>query len=126
MKSNDKNKKEVHLSDHFSPPSNSLDGEDKLSVSNRDIAKKRHIKPSLLQMAINLLGTAMSAAKTDGKPLVSEVEQEIRFNICLECDELWLPEKGEGGARCCECGCFIQPKTALRASDCPLSQWPSV
>ncbi len=77
-------------------------------------------------MALNFLGTVRKVAQAEGRLTVSEQTQFLRFNICLECDNLWLPENGKGGARCCECGCFIQPKTVLRAADCPLSKWPSV
>jgi hypothetical protein len=101
------------------------DDETVISV-NKSLARQRHIKPSLLEMALNLLETVREVAKAEGKLLISREEQEERFNICLECDELWLPEEGQGGARCCECGCFIQLKAPIRAADCPLKKWTTV
>lgn len=54
----------------------------------------KHVKPSLLKMALNLLETVRDVAKAEGRPLISREEQQKRFNICLGCDELWLPERG--------------------------------
>lgn len=93
-------------------------------LANERLARQRRIKPSLLQMAMNLLETTMKVAKAEGKLLVSPKEQQERFKICLECEQLWLPEEGKGGARCCECGCFIQWKASLKAADCSLKKWP--
>lgn len=100
---------------------------DETAISvNQSLARQIHIKPGLLKMALNLLETVREVAKAEGKLLISREEQQERFNICLECDELWLPEEGKGGARCCECGCFIQFKVPIRAADCPLKKWPLV
>jgi len=93
---------------------------------NEHLARQRRIKLSVLQMAINLLETVREVAKAEGKLLVSKEEQQERFRICLECDKLWLPEESKGGARCCECGCFIQLKIPVRAADCPLKKWTIV
>lgn len=95
-------------------------------LANERFARQRCIKPSLLQMAMNLLETAMKVAKAEGKLLVSQKEQQERFKICLDCAQLWLPEEGKGGARCCECGCFIQWKASIKAADCPLNKWTPV
>ncbi|UIE38403.1 hypothetical protein [Leptodesmis sichuanensis] len=94
-------------------------------IDNERLARHRHIKPNLLQMAMSLLETAMKVAKAEGKLLVSPKEQQERFRICLDCDQIWLPEEGQGGARCCECGCFIQWKASIKVADCPLGKWLS-
>lgn len=93
---------------------------------NKSLARQRHIKPSLLKMALNLLETVEDVARAKGELLISREEQQERFKICLECEELWLPEEGKGGARCCECGCFIQLKVPIKAADCPLKKWTTV
>lgn len=41
-----------------------------------------------------------------------------RFNICLECDRLFLPTR-----QCKECGCFMKIKTRMKSQHCPLDKW---
>ncbi|HEY9671855.1 MAG TPA: DUF6171 family protein [Waterburya sp.] len=117
------------MMNNYSPDEQALDlkyreNQENLISINERLARQRHIKPNVLQMAINLLETVREVAKAEGKLLVSQEEQQERLKICLECDQLWLPEEGKGGAKCCECGCFIQLKIPVKAADCPLKKWP--
>lgn len=49
---------------------------------------------------------------------VSEQEANKRLNICLGCDRLIKLT-----TQCKECGCFMNAKTKLAHSSCPLGKW---
>lgn len=84
----------------------------------------KKVSPGLLKMALSLLETVRDVANAEGKLLATKEEQAERFAVCLECEELLIPEMGKGAARCCECGCFLQYKISISASKCPLQRWP--
>ncbi len=39
-----------------------------------------------------------------------------RIGACSKCDR-------KSGARCLECGCYVNLKTAVQAASCPLGKW---
>ena len=49
---------------------------------------------------------------------VSDIDAEIRFNICKSC-----PELIELTNQCKKCGCFMKAKTTLESAKCPIGKW---
>ena len=49
---------------------------------------------------------------------VSDEIKESRMSICLSCPELLQTTK-----QCKKCGCFMQLKTQLKLSKCPIGKW---
>jgi predicted Zn-ribbon and HTH transcriptional regulator len=49
---------------------------------------------------------------------VSDEIKESRMSICLSCPELLQTTK-----QCKKCGCFMQLKTQLKPSKCPIGKW---
>ena len=49
---------------------------------------------------------------------VSDEIKESRMKICLSCPELLQTTK-----QCKKCGCFMQIKTQLKLSKCPIGKW---
>ncbi len=52
---------------------------------------------------------------------VSEEEKQKRLDICLGCP--FYVKDFAGLARCNECGCFMNLKTALSKAKCPIGKW---
>ena len=54
---------------------------------------------------------------------VTEAQQRARLEICATC-----PRKGRrfGKDNCKVCGCFLYPKTLLKAERCPLAKWERI
>jgi hypothetical protein len=50
--------------------------------------------------------------------LVDDVIKKERLDICLSCPELIQLTK-----TCKKCGCFMDIKTRLEASKCPIGKW---
>lgn len=75
--------------------------------------------PSLFQQARNLAKQAwlsgIDAAK--GKPILASAEKAAaRLQICQTCD--MYKDK-----RCIQCGCFMEAKSHVESSNCPLNRW---
>ena len=49
---------------------------------------------------------------------VSDSVREKRMNICKQC-----PEMLKMTTTCKKCGCFMNVKTRLAKSECPLKKW---
>lgn len=49
---------------------------------------------------------------------VEEYVRTDRLNICLSCEHLFKPTEN-----CKKCGCFVQAKTWLKQSKCPIKKW---
>lgn len=49
---------------------------------------------------------------------VTDDERDRRYDICLDCPEFIRLTK-----QCKQCGCFMNLKTRLAASSCPLGKW---
>jgi hypothetical protein len=52
------------------------------------------------------------------KIFIPEHVSEERLNICLGCEHLYKPTK-----TCKKCGCFMEAKTKLFRSKCPIGKW---
>jgi hypothetical protein len=77
--------------------------------------------PSRFQQAKNLAQTAGRAAWTAAQGNGVFVPDEIkksRMSICKSC-----PHFSSTDVRCKHCGCYLESKTALRASKCPVDKW---
>ena len=49
---------------------------------------------------------------------ISDIDAEIRFDICKSC-----PELVELTNQCKKCGCFMKAKTTLESAKCPIGKW---
>lgn len=89
-----------------------------------NLIKKRPSKddlPSLREMAFGLtdaLKQNITNVVVNGVLLASQEEMEKRFNLCVACEYL-IPEQ----SRCIKCGCYMNMKTRLQASKCPINKW---
>ena len=48
----------------------------------------------------------------------TEEEKQEKLNICLSCEHLFQPTK-----TCKKCGCFMDLKTKLKNTVCPIGKW---
>jgi len=69
--------------------------------------------PSLMTMATNLAGTALSAVV-----FVSEETYNKRMSICEGCEFL-----DKSIYRCLKCGCMMKAKARVEVAKCPLQKW---
>ena len=79
--------------------------------------------PSAAEQAkniVNLVQDAISDVLKGNQLFASEEEQNRRMEICKACDQF-----SKEDIRCRKCGCFLQQKTSLTASKCPLNKWNS-
>lgn len=77
--------------------------------------------PSLKEMAFGLtkeIKANLENAISHGILLVSAEEADKRFATCLGCEFLLVEQ-----SRCLKCGCFMNMKTRLQASKCPVGKW---
>ena len=77
--------------------------------------------PTVKEMAFGLtqaIKDNITNAVTNGVILASQQTMEKRFSICLGCEFL-QPDH----SRCLKCGCFMNMKTRLDASKCPVGKW---
>ena len=77
--------------------------------------------PSIKEMAFGLteaLKENITNAVTNGVILASQEEMEKRFSMCLACEFLIAEH-----SRCLKCGCFMNMKTRLKVSKCPIGKW---
>lgn len=78
--------------------------------------------PSTMQMVWGLttqVKNMMLLATTKGQFMATPEETQRRMSICNDC-EFFLPEQN---SRCSKCGCFMNFKTRLAASPCPINKW---
>lgn len=59
--------------------------------------------------------------KLKEKYLVSTEEQIRRITICNSCEFLFTPTRS-----CKKCGCFVDAKSTIANTDCPMSKWPKI
>lgn len=75
--------------------------------------------PSLFTQVRNLVEQAVASGTgvLNGKPLMATIEKaKARLDICAACEFF-----SEG--RCSKCGCFMNKKVHLDASQCPMNKW---
>lgn len=61
---------------------------------------------------------ATTTAEKVGILVAEETVIQERINICNNCDYLFQPTRN-----CKLCGCFIDLKTKLKSSSCPINKW---
>ncbi len=49
---------------------------------------------------------------------IDEETRNTRLDLCLSCEYLFKPTQN-----CKKCGCFVQAKTWLTNSSCPVKKW---
>jgi hypothetical protein len=49
---------------------------------------------------------------------IDEETRNIRLDLCLSCEHLFKPTQN-----CKKCGCFVQAKTWLKNTSCPIKKW---
>lgn len=77
--------------------------------------------PKFRQMAENLAKTAgdvVSNAAQGGGVFCSKSVKERRMAICKSCQHYDMSQ-----GRCKECGCYLESKTSLKATKCPIDKW---
>ena len=77
--------------------------------------------PSLGEMSKNLFTSATGAIEhyRHTKVFAAQLkEKERRLSICKACEFIVLD-----GARCTKCGCFMEVKTGIASSKCPINKW---
>lgn len=75
--------------------------------------------PSFFEQVKNLsnLTSTVITDMVDGKEvIVSEDIQKQRMEICNNCSH-------NIGGRCALCGCFLEAKTKISSSQCPVMKW---
>jgi hypothetical protein len=89
-----------------------------------EVEPPANYKPTIISMARNLGGVAISSAKlvTKKQPILAsdEVVAE-RTTTCLGCLN-WNPRAYKGLGKCEACGCS-GIKIKLAASKCPIQKW---
>lgn len=75
-------------------------------------------KPSTIEMAKNLGKSAVEWAAS-GFAVCDGEELKNRLKICFACEH-------QENNRCLKCGCFIEAKTRLGTSKCPIGKWQSL
>lgn len=91
-----------------------------ITLPTKKKADKKDL-PSIKEMAFGLteaLKENITNAVTNGVILASQEEMEKRFSICLGCEFLIAEH-----SRCLKCGCFMNMKTRLKVSKCPVNKW---
>lgn len=77
--------------------------------------------PSLKEMAFSItqaVKDSLVQAATNGYVITNNTKLAKRMNICSECEFL-IAES----SRCSKCGCYMNVKTRLDASKCPIGKW---
>jgi len=67
---------------------------------------------------VNLVQDAISDVLKGNQLFASEEEQKRRMEICKTCEYFSSED-----VRCRKCGCFLEQKTSLTSSKCPLNKW---
>jgi len=60
-------------------------------------------------------------ALLSSKNIVSEEISKQRMDTCLNCEHLIKITK-----QCSKCGCFMETKTTLKGSFCPIGKWSAL
>lgn len=79
--------------------------------------------PSLPEQLKNLAGDALESAIRvfkRGAVLVPNEIREQRLGFCLACPEMVQFKERK---RCSKCGCFVDTKTWVAVSSCPVGKW---
>lgn len=77
--------------------------------------------PSLTDMAKGFLGSAkdvLSGIVHGEGALVTEEVYVTRMSLCNVCEFFRKDDK-----RCTQCGCFMEAKTRLKKTYCPVHKW---
>lgn len=77
--------------------------------------------PSYKEMAFGVtesLKTSLMQLARGGAVFADKETTEKRMNECLNCEFL-IPAQ----SRCSKCGCFMNMKTRLQTSKCPIGKW---
>ena len=61
---------------------------------------------------------ALTTAEKVGILVAEEPVIQTRVEICNNCENLYKPTRN-----CKLCGCFIDLKTKLQSSSCPINKW---
>lgn len=73
--------------------------------------------PGLIQQAKNLSSALVKHAASGFANVTPHVQQE-RLSICQSC-----PHHLKETNRCAKCGCYLESKTKLSTSHCPIGLW---
>jgi len=60
-------------------------------------------------------------AESVKESFADEATQKFRIEICNSCEHLFSPTRN-----CKKCGCFVDAKTRIKSSSCPIAKWPAV
>lgn len=88
-----------------------------LTVISR-LAADKPTPPGVITLAANF-ARAVADHVADGLAKVTPEQLETRLEKCTLCDQ-------RRDSRCMVCGCFLEPKAAMRSSACPLGNWPNL
>ena len=61
---------------------------------------------------------ALTTAEKVGITVAEETVVQERINICNNCEHLFQPTR-----TCKLCGCFVDLKTKIKTSSCPINKW---
>lgn len=53
--------------------------------------------------------------------ITDDETQKIRIELCNSCEHLVKPTR-----TCTKCGCFVDAKTRLKHSSCPIEKWKAI
>jgi len=67
---------------------------------------------------VNLVQDVIGDVLKGNQLFATDEEQKRRMDICKACTYY-----SEEDVRCRHCGCFLQQKTSLTASKCPIDRW---
>ncbi len=77
--------------------------------------------PSLREQTKTLGSTLAKSFKgmlAGDEIMVSEDEQQRRYDLCQVCEHFSKQQK-----RCKECGCYLKQKIKFKVSECPIGKW---
>lgn len=80
--------------------------------------------PGLFGKGWNLLkdtGKLIRNTISGNKPLVPEEIAQERLDICSMCEYLYYSKNNR--PKCSKCGCFMDIKTHISTSSCPVYKW---
>jgi len=86
-----------------------------MGIRFNSLAELQAQMPSAISMANNL-GKSMVEWSASGFKMCEEEELKRRIELCNSCEHLI-------NKRCLKCGCYIEVKTRLATSKCPIAKW---
>lgn len=86
------------------------------SVSDHNKKIKEEGLPLISWDSVKRFGKEMFQWAKSGESIVPEEVQRERLSICQECESLL-------NGRCSLCGCFVESKTKIPTSECPIKKW---